>query len=321
MLLSCRNLEQKRLKSKLLVANKDLTPIEDFLWYLSAEKRLSPKTEESYRQDLKVWSAALKTDFSSAFPPKAEQLREALQLFQSQNLKESTLARRKATLRVFSRFRSLSDIAWAEILTTVPSQKAPDNFPKALTHEEIGKYLGFEPELTDKMALRNKALLELMYASGLRAAEVLLLEWKQVDERLGGLRVLGKGQKIRFVPFTENCLEWLLKYKESAWASLIVRSEKRYRDLMFPGPRGGPLTRMALWKIVHKRGLISGVDDMHPHVLRHTFATHLLKGGADVRFVQVMLGHSSLDTTEKYLRLADDELATLFKEFHPLRNK
>jgi integrase/recombinase XerD len=297
---------------------KNLTTIEDFLWYLSAEKRLSPLTEESYRNDLRLWSEVLEMDFSEKTPPSPQQLRKALEHFKKNKLKSSTMARRKATLRVFARYRSLTDIAWAELLQSLPSQKADDKFPKALTLEEVKKFLSFVPQTSRSLDWRNKALFELMYASGMRASEILFLEWSHIDERLGGIRFVGKGLKSRFVPFTEDCGHWLFKYKEVCWPSLVAKSPKRFKDLVFPGPTGMPLSRMGLWKIIRKKGLSVGIENMHPHVLRHTFATHLLKGGADVRFVQVMLGHSSLDTTEKYLRITDDELRTLFLENHPL---
>ncbi len=291
---------------------------DDFLWYLSAEKRLSLKTEEAYKNDLQAWAQELGKSIFSVEPPPVEQFRDALEAFHSQNMKSATISRRRSTIRVYAKYRALQDVAWLQVLNWVPSTRAEDTVPKALSREEVVQFLDFTPDPKDPASLRNKALFELLYATGLRSSEALNLEWSQIDERLGGVRVTGKGSKVRFVPFTEECGMSLTTYREAAWPSLVSRFDKRFRDLVFPGARGKPLSRMGLWKIMRRRGLECGIPNLHPHVFRHSFATHLLKGGADVRFVQVMLGHSSLDTTEKYLKIADEELKMIFEKHHPL---
>lgn len=289
--------------------------LDDFLWYVSGERRLSAATVQSYKGDLAAWAAG-GVDFEAGAPDPAAVL-GAVERFEKSKIEESTVARRLASLRSFVRYRSLRDPIWRELLDKLPKARGSESLPRALSVEEIARFLDFDPG-ADPRLLRNRALFEMIYASGLRVSEAIALTGSQIDERTGALRVLGKGKKERFVPYSERAGEWLARYREHArpeWADGIP---KRYEDHVFLSARKRPLTRMAVWKLIHQRALVCGVDNLHPHVLRHSFATHLLQGGADVRFVQAMLGHSSLATTERYLKMGDQDLKKLFEEFHPL---
>lgn len=289
---------------------------DDFFSFIAHEKRLSPHTVEAYLNDLHAWTAA-GLDLERELPPFPDELRSALTKFSAGQLEEATLARRSSALRVFARFRALKNLAWLDLLPQLPSGSLAKIFPKALALDEIQTLLDFTP--TDLRALRNRTLMEVMYAGGLRVSETIELSWSQVRFREGCLRVLGKGKKERLVPISERALEWLEDYRSRAWSVWAEGALQRHAEKVFLSPRKKPLTRMAVWKILKARALVCGIDNLHPHVLRHSFATHLLQGGADIRFVQAMLGHESLNTTERYLKLGDDELHQVFAELHPLR--
>jgi len=287
-----------------------------FRWYLAGERRLARNTVEGYLNDLRTWSAA-GLELESASPPEESAVQTAYAKFSEEGLKSSTLSRRSATLRAFVKYRALAHPDWEKALPYLPPARSELKLPKALSVMDVRQLLDFDPG-ADKAALRNRALLELLYAAGLRVSEAAALTWAQVDERRGLLKVHGKGDKERFVPFTERAAEWLFRYRDRAWSTWSEGLTRRQAETVFLSSRRKGLTRMAIWKILHKRALVAGLKHVHPHVLRHSFATHLLQGGADVRVVQVLLGHSSLDTTERYLKVTDRELKSLFEKHHPL---
>jgi integrase/recombinase XerD len=295
---------------------------EDFLWYVRGERRLSPQTVSAYKSDLQQWGKA-GLNIEARQPPTPQVLAKVQEHKVLSALKPSSKARFVATLRAFVRFRSLSDPKWSQTLEHLPSPKVDDTLPKALSVEQIEQLLDFDPstykDRAAGRALRNRALFEVMYAGGLRVSELTALTWRQYSESAGVLKILGKGKKERLVPLTERAQEWLLSYRDQVWTDWAPALPKKFQDAVFVSHLGRPLTRMAVWKLLHQRGLEAGIDDLHPHILRHSFATHLLQGGADVRFVQLLLGHTSLLATSKYLKLSDQELKTLFAELHPLR--
>lgn len=292
--------------------------LEDFQIFLRAEKRHSPATVSSYTFDMMAWMKS-GLDVRKANAPSPDWIRRALKNFETkEKLKASSLARRAATLRSFIRFKTLSDPQWESALKHLPSTKAVDFWPEARSVEEIERLLDFSPSNFEKEALRNRALLELMYASGLRVSEIIALEWNQIDERLLVLRIMGKGQKERLVPFSERAWSWLERYRNAAWSVWSEGARRGDAKKVFLSHLKKPLSRMAIWKILSKRALEAGLEHIHPHMLRHSFATHLIEGGADVRFVQAMLGHSSLNTTERYLKVADRELVKMVRAHHPL---
>lgn len=297
--------------------NIEVAPFESFRWFLQSERRLSGHTVSGYLSDLERWTQAGLSLKEDAAPPSPQQMREALKAFEKKAPRSSTLARRSAALRMYCRFRSLQDPTWNELLNEIPESRGEPPWPKALDLEEVETLLDFDPGRDPEM-LRNRALLELLYASGLRVSEAIALEMGAVFLPQGLVRIVGKGSKERMVPFSTRAGKWLKSYLEGPrveWAAQAPRSASSY---VFLSRRLKPLTRMAVWKILHRRALLCSLEGVHPHVLRHSFATHLLKGGADIRFVQALLGHASLSTTERYIRIADEELLELFRRCHPL---
>ena len=294
-----------------------MSSFEDFSWYIQGEKRFSRHTVDGYLSDLRFWvSGGL--DLEKAQPPGADDVRQALTLFEAQGLKPATLARRSASLRLYVKFRALRASNWESVLKEIPLSRLGDSFPKALTVADVCKLLDFDPG-KEPEKVRDRALMELLYACGLRVSEAVDLKITQIDRRAGLLRVLGKGRKERIVPYTERAGEWLERYLEDIRPQWSEKVSRRFADSVFLSRRLKSLTRMAVWKILHKRALECGLSDVHPHILRHSFATHLLQGGADIRFVQALLGHASLGTTERYIKIADEELRKIFDDIHPLQ--
>lgn len=208
--------------------------------------------------------------------------------------------------------------AYYEILNEIPIYKCSEKFPYALSLDEIETFLNFDVNISDPITFRNRSLFELMYATGLRVSEVISLEWSQVDERHGWLKVLGKGSKVRIVPYSERAGEWLFKYRDSIWKHWSEKASKSQKKLVYLSSRNKMFSRMGLWKALNQRSLVAGIKHVHPHMLRHSFATHLLQGGADIRAVQTLLGHNSLNTTERYLKITDQRSFFDGEKYHPL---
>lgn len=290
--------------------------IEAFLSFISSIKKLSKNTKEAYKTDLLSWEKrGLPLDSSSC--PEEEVFQKALLSLQQDKLETSTRSRKRSSLRSYAQYKSLSDSSWQKVREYVPGATRQDELPKALTQEDIELLLNFDPK--DSLEkLRNKALLEILYAAGLRISEGLGLRWADIDFQQNLLRVWGKGSKERVVPFSERAAQWLQKLKENSarWQEKALNKNK---DFVFLSSWARPLSRMAAWKILKARGLECGIEKLHPHILRHSLATHLLQGGADVRMLQAFLGHYSLNTTSKYLKISEGELKSLFAEIHPLR--
>lgn len=296
-----------------------MDPLHNFSEYLSQEKRLSQHTALSYVSDLSVWKKA-GLPLESLGRVDQELLFKILESFEKEALQEATLARRCSALRSFVRFEALREPKLLEWLKLMPTFRFSPSFPKALSLDEMLTFLDSSADTPNSpAAIRNQALIELTYASGLRVSEAIQLEWKHVDRVGMFLRIFGKGDKERIVPFTPRASQALELYRENVWESWAQKVERRYKDFVFLSHYKKPLTRMGAWKIISKRALAAGLNHVHPHMLRHSFATHLLQGGANLRAVQMLLGHESIGSTERYLKITDDELRKVFDEFHPLR--
>jgi len=293
----------------------------DFLAYLEFERGLSRNTLEAYRSDLLQYGAWLRernidplrvthsqlSDFLSGLAegdPDAERAPVA----------PATLQRKVACLRSFHRHLRREDLIDADPTAHIRAPRQGRRLPKVLTREEVGKLLE-QPRGTEPAALRDRALLELMYACGLRASEAVDLEVGDLDLEHAVLKARGKGSKERLVPVGSAAVKAVLAYLQRGRPGLVgLRTEKR----LFVNHRGQGLTRQGLYKIVQRHAKSAGLaDKMSPHTLRHTFATHLLAGGCDLRAVQEMLGHADIATTQLYTHLSTDRLKDVYFEAHP----
>jgi integrase/recombinase XerD len=290
-------------------------PLEGFLDELRTGRRASPRTVDAYARDLadyrafaqahglKLWKDATATLVDGYFAA----------LFQ-RGLSGSTVARRRSALRGFHAFLSRHGLGTSDPLAPLPPPRRDRRLPHALSTEDIERLLA-QPAGEKPLALRDRALFELAYASGLRVSELVGLERRQLDVRDRSVTVVGKGNKQRSVPFGRAAARAITEYLERGRPLLAPRAR---HDAVFVNARGGALGRMGFWKILRGDARAAGLATrVHPHALRHSFATHLLEGGADLRVVQELLGHASVTTTAIYTHLDRSYLREVHQTFHP----
>jgi integrase/recombinase XerD len=291
----------------------------DFLAYLEFERGLSRNTLEAYRGDLLQLGRFLaERDVSAldASPADVGDFLTQLATGDSDHRPASpaTIHRKSACLRSFYRHLRREGLLESDPTATLSAPRRSRKLPQVLTRGEVELLLS-QPRGTDPQALRDRALLELMYASGLRASEAIGLELGDVDPDERVLRARGKGSKERIVPIGQAAIRALVAYLERGRPSLVKNGLENH---LFVNFRGGQLTRQGLYKIVRRHALTAGLADrMSPHTLRHTFATHLLAGGCDLRSVQEMLGHADVSTTQLYTHLSSERLKDVYFKAHP----
>lgn len=294
---------------------KNLDPIiEQFLDTLWQEHGLSENTSAAYRLDLESFSEWLPT-------PKAFLTLDHfdLQSFLGERLeqgyKATSSARMLSCLRKFFRFLYIENYRQDDPTLTLTSPRKPIHLPKSLSEEQVMDLLDC-PNTLDPVELRDKAMLELLYATGLRVTELVSLTIDNVSLRQGVVRVVGKGDKERLVPIGEEASYWIQEFFQHGRAMLLNNTQS---DVVFPSRRGQQMTRQTFWHRIKHYAVLASIDSekLSPHVLRHAFATHLVNHGADLRVVQMLLGHSDLSTTQIYTHVAKARLKLLHQKFHP----
>ncbi|MDR3112354.1 MAG: site-specific tyrosine recombinase XerD [Elusimicrobiota bacterium] len=286
-------------------------PLPDFLSYITAEKGLSKNTCNAYKTDiLKLFEFSKKQQIS-IYDLNHSALTDFLWELKLNNLKPRTLYRIIEAIRQFYKFLNLEDLIKKNPASNLALPKIPEELPDTLSLEEVSALLmSITPD--NEMNVRNRAMFELMYCAGLRVSEVIALRFCDVNLDDNFVRIVGKGSKERIVPFSDRAKYFIKIYITKR------RSPKRKTEHIFISRLGRKLSRevvfMQLKDIAAKSGLQKKI---HPHILRHSFATHLLSGGADIRFVQEMLGHSSIATTQIYTRVDTRTLISQYKKFHP----
>jgi integrase/recombinase XerD len=292
----------------------------DFLAHLEFERGLSRNTLAAYRTDLLQFGAFLNDRGREATDATAADLSDFLSGLAegdgngSKPCSTATVNRKAACLRSFYRHLRREDLVSADPAAELATPRRGRKLPEVLSYAEVQKLLA-QPRGSEPTALRDRALLELMYASGLRASETIGLEVGDLDLEAGVLRARGKGSKERLVPVGQKAVAAVRVYLRSGRPELVSDADERKLFLNF---RGGPLTRQGLYKIVLGHAETAGLAGrMSPHTLRHSFATHLLTGGCDLRSVQEMLGHADLATTQLYTHLSGEELKEVYFSAHP----
>jgi integrase/recombinase XerD len=290
------------------------TVIDTYITYLRDVRRVSPNTVESYARDL----AAL-AGFAEARETPVEELdRRALEAFvrslMTQGLSPRSVARSVACVRGFYRFLSLERKLEESPAADLKAPRAWPALPKFLDLEEVDRLLA-QPDVSTPRGLRDKALIEVLYASGMRVSELVGVKPGELRLDEGYLTCLGKGDKERIVPLGDQAVDWLRRYISDGRQRL---TRQRSSPWLFVNARGGPLSRVGVWKLLKTYGLKAGITrEISPHVLRHSFATHLLERGADLRAIQVMLGHADLSTTQIYTHVLEARLRAVYDKYHP----
>ena len=294
-------------------------PIGEFLTWLRVEAGLAPATLEAYGRDLRDMVEDLCEqgvgDVAATGP---EHLAEHLRgLHKRRGLQASSIARHLATLRVFYRFLLANHRIGEDPTRLLESPTRWKRLPGVLSPARMKKLLAAPAPQHGRLWLRGKAMLELMYAAGLRASEVAALAVEDYNPTISVLLVTGKGGKQRLVPFGRPAREWTDRYVNELRPRIGRWPDGRDGGKLLLSNTGRPLERVAVWQIVRRNAQLAGLADVHPHQLRHSFATHLLAGGADLRVVQELLGHADIATTQIYTHVDRSQLAEVIRRYHP----
>lgn len=301
-------------KTRQRPAAADQQLVELWLNSLWLEKGLSDNSRASYQRDLWQYAVWLNARGEGLLQADRAALQSYLHWRLEQQLKSSSTSRLLSCLRGFYRFLLRERYLDSDPTLNLDNPRPSRPLPKTLSEEEVDRLLD-APDCGDVLGLRDRAMLEVLYASGLRITELVGLQLEQVNQRLGVIRVVGKGDKERLVPVGDEALNWLERYLRQA-RDLLVRDGRE--EALFLSQRGQMMTRQAFWYRIRRYAVESGIDKpLSPHVLRHAFATHLINHGADLRVVQMLLGHSDLSTTQIYTHVANHRLQSLHREHHP----
>lgn len=288
--------------------------LDEFTDRLWLEEGLSRNTLDSYRQDLTHYALWLQSQGSDDMLGAGEADIQSYIAYKFPTSKPRSISRLIASLRRLYRFYLRENRISADPSLRIDSPKLPRSLPKSLSEEEVEALLA-APNTQEPIGLRDKAMLEMLYASGLRVSELVGIKVTEVSLTEGVVRATGKGSKTRLVPLGEEAVSWISQYMAQARPLIL---EHRLSDSMFVTQRGEAMTRQAFWYLIKRYALQAGIaKHLSPHVLRHAFATHLLNHGADLRVVQMLLGHSDISTTQIYTHVARERLKQLHSMHHP----
>lgn len=288
--------------------------LQTFVSYLSVERGLAPNSVSAYRRDLTEFLAFLEAGSLSVEEVGKETIGAYLQDLYGR-VSPRSVARKISSLRSFYRFLQLDGYVRHDPTETLESPRTWRTLPRFLSGPEVEAMLA-QPDLATPIGLRDRTMLEVLYATGLRVSELVRLRRDAVHPDPGLVNVVGKGDKERMVPVGDTALLFLDRYLREA--DPFFREKAPHSPFLFLTRRGGPMTRQQFWNIVERIGRLIGFEGgLSPHVLRHSFATHLLENGADLRAVQLMLGHADISTTQIYTHVTKERLRKIYDRFHP----
>ncbi|MGM0217230.1 site-specific tyrosine recombinase XerD [Enterococcus sp. AZ126] len=288
----------------------------DYLYYLQIERGLSLNTRKSYERDLHKYLLFLKEQ-------KIDQwqlidryiIMEYLQTLHNEHNSSATIIRMISSLRGFHQFLRQEGFTDHDPMQHIDSPKKAQKLPNTLSVEEVTKLIE-TPDTTKPLGIRNRTILEVMYATGLRVSELVDLKIGDLHLSMGLLQTIGKGDKERIIPLGDYAIQWIEKYLEEARPTLIKKNQNETR--LFVNHHGKPLSRQGVWKNLNKIVQEAGINkNITPHTLRHSFATHLLENGADLRIVQELLGHADISTTQIYTHITKQRMADVYKQHFP----
>jgi integrase/recombinase XerD len=299
--------------SEQALASGDAMELDTFIDHLWLEDGLSKNTLESYRLDLTTFAIWVLAQGKQLLTVDQADIQQYLAVRFPQS-KPRSIGRLIASLRRYYRYCLRENKISVDPTLQIESPKLPRSLPKSLNEDEVLALLN-APNLNEPAGLRDRAMLELLYACGLRVSELVSIKTTEVSVSDSVVRVTGKGSKTRLVPMGEEAADWISRYLREARPEIL---QKRLSDALFVTNRGEAMTRQAFWYLIKRYALLAGIaKHMSPHVLRHAFATHLLNHGADLRVVQMLLGHSDISTTQIYTYVARERLKKLHSQHHP----
>ena len=291
------------------------TIIEEYLKFIQIEKGLSENTIGAYRRDLKKYQLYMQEqkiahiDFIDR-----QTIQECLGSLIDQGASAKSIARFISTIRSFHQFALREKYAAKDPTVLIETPKYEKKLPDVLDVEEVIQLLE-TPDLTKNNGYRDRTILELLYATGMRVTELIQIEIDDVNLIMGFVKVFGKGNKERIIPLGDTVIEYLDTYINNVRSQLL---KKTVTNVLFLNLHGRPLTRQGIWKLIKQYGLRANITiTLTPHTLRHSFATHLLENGADLRAVQEMLGHSDISTTQLYTHVSKTQIRQMYNQFHP----
>ena len=288
--------------------------IASFLTYVRVEKGLSANTVSAYRRDLVKFENHAKKRKLSLESVTRDDLVDFLSSLFRQKLESRTVARHLVTVRHFFRFLVMEKVIATDPTENIQSPKFAQTLPEFLSVDEVNRLLA-QPDESTVAGLRDKAMIEILYSSGLRVSELCGLKIADIQMETGCLRCIGKGNKERIVPMGRKALDIIKKYNAESRTEILGDKTSIY---LFPSKRGRPVNRFNFWKTLKIYGMRAGIQKkISPHTLRHSFATHLLDNGADLRSVQMMLGHADISTTQIYTHVVEGRLRQVYKQHHP----
>jgi integrase/recombinase XerD len=291
--------------------------ISSFLMHVKVEKGLSVNTVSAYRRDLVKFEGFAKKRKLVVNTVSRDDLVDFLAGLYRDNLESRTVARQLVTLRNFFRWAQVQDLVKEDPSINLESPKIRRSLPGYLRLEEVEKLLN-QPDEKTTLGLRDRAMLEVLYSTGLRVSELVGLRLSDLDHKAGCVRCIGKGDKERIVPVGRKALGMVDRYMREARPALLKQGKASSNPALFLNRRGVALSRVGVWKILSAYGRRAGLRTaLTPHMLRHSFATHLLEGGADLRSVQLMLGHADISTTQIYTHVVEERLKQVYKAHHP----
>ena len=291
--------------------------ISGFLTHVKVEKGLSVNTYSAYKRDLSKFEEFSKKRKLELEKITRNELVDFLASLYRQQLESKTVARHLVTLRNFFRYAQVQDLIAEDPAANLESPKIRKSLPGYLRLEEVEKLLE-QPDGSTPLGLRDRAMLEVLYSAGLRVSELTSLRVTDMDTKVGCVRCIGKGDKERVVPVGRKALGMVEKYLRDGRTQLVRASKNSGGAFLFVNRRGGRISRVGVWKILSNYGKQAGLRiALTPHMLRHSFATHLLERGADLRSVQLMLGHADISTTQIYTHVVEERLKQVYKAHHP----
>ncbi|MCF6515000.1 site-specific tyrosine recombinase XerD [Lactobacillus sp. S2-2] len=289
--------------------------IQNYLHFLLVDRGLSKNTIKSYHQDLKQFKNELdKMKINSFKDVDQYTILEILKSFKENGKSRNTLIHFITTLRKFYQYLMQFDLIEDDPMVKVEMPKRASHLPEVLTNDEIDRLFAI-PNTNDKYGIRDRTILEVMYATGLRVSELINLKIHDLHLEMGLIQTIGKGDKERIIPIGEVAIKWINYYLEKSRPLLL---KKKKSSFLFLNAHGGGISRQSIWDKVKRYVSLAGIKkNITPHTLRHSFATHILENGADLRIVQELLGHSDISTTQIYTHISNQRLKKVYNDFHP----